>query len=241
MGTAGALTRSPLPVVLMFVRQPEPGRVKTRLAADTSPEHAAALYRLMVEMLRDELLPAAGHDFQLWLYATPGKELAQVGEWLLPPPAPPAESVRLVPQPDTDLAERLEHAGRMAFAAGAPALLLIGSDCVDLRREDLREALATLRNADAVIGPATDGGFWLLGLKRWRDGLFHGVAYSHPETAAQMQARLRGEGFSVALGAERADVDRLVDLTLQPAWVIERMRRRAATSGPEIQRIIDSR
>lgn len=217
------------PAVIFFVRHPVPGRVKTRLAAGSTPELAANLYRIMVEVLRDRLLPHAGREYDLWLYVTPARSAVEVGAWLLG--GTPRKGTRILVQPEGDLAGRLDHAGRCATEAGAGAMLFIGSDCMDLAHEDITGALAELESVDAAIGRATDGGFWLLALRRWMPGLFQGVEYSSPYTYGQLLARLRRYGMPPGALAERTDIDCVEDLARQPEEVKLELRRRAQIAG----------
>ncbi|MCB2154102.1 TIGR04282 family arsenosugar biosynthesis glycosyltransferase [bacterium] len=223
------------PVVVMFVREPEPGRSKTRLASGCTPVQAANLYRIMVEVLRDRLLPHAGCEYDLWIYATPAKAASRIGAWLLG--GSRREGTRVLAQPDGDLTGRLENAGERATQAEADAIVFIGSDCLELTHEDIVEALARLDGADSSIGRATDGGFWILAIRRWMPRLFHNVEYSSRYTCGQMLAQLRRFGMPAVRLDERTDIDKFEDLAQQSDHIKAELRRRAAEAGLDIPSI----
>ncbi len=183
-------------VVMIFVRFPEPGAVKTRLAATIGDDHAAALYQLMTEDQVYRLRRASlEENFKLALYSTPVDRLAQVAMWLNDGKAPIVDAI---PQPERDLAGKLDDAARQAFTAlKAQRVCIIGSDCPDIAGDHIARAFALLGENDAVLGPAADGGFYVLGLRRYEPGLFDGVEYSQADTASQLAAALAEKGYTV--------------------------------------------
>lgn len=219
-----------LPAAVVFLRYPEEGTTKTRLADGSSPGEAANLYRCMVEVVIDSLLPGAGVDYELWVYFTPIHRKADLLDWLFPVQVP--SGVRFVAQPDdAGLAERLERAGEAALESGAPAVLFVGTDCLEMTREDLVEAIRLLDEHPAAIGPSVDGGFWLLAVRRFEQGLFQGIPYSSDRTGRLMQERLRQRGTPAALLPIRRDIDTVADLEAQPRRVRETLAERARKSG----------
>lgn len=177
------------PALLVLAKAPRPGRAKTRLTPPCTPEQAA---RLAAAALRDTLeaglaVRAAAHV--LVLDGEPG-------------PWRPA-GWDVVPQRAGGLGDRL--AG--AFAdAGAPALL-VGMDTPQVTPALLRAGLDGLAHADAVLGPARDGGFWAVGLRAATPGAFAGVPMSTPRTGAAQHARLRALGLRVGALPPLTDVD----------------------------------
>lgn len=114
-------------------------------------------------------------------------------------------------QPEGDLGVRIESILRRGLAQ-APAVLAIGADAPLLTTDHLIAALSSLENADAVLGPAADGGFYLLGLTRCPAGLLCGLAWSTCGTAAVTRSRLRSEGFRVAEIPQLFDIDTVDDV-----------------------------
>lgn len=112
----------------------------------------------------------------------------------------------LWPQRGSDLGSRLEGILRRALAEASSAIA-IGADTPLLTAQHLEEAISALQTHDAVLGPSTDGGFYLIGLTRCPVGLFSDLPWSSNQTIAAMRRRLASEGFSVAELNELSDVD----------------------------------
>jgi hypothetical protein len=188
--------------LLVFARAPVPGQAKTRLIPALGAEGAAALHERLV---RRTLTVAQG--------------LAPVTLCCAPGPEHPffqsiagQRGVELQRQEGADLGERMSRALQAGLSV-APAVILVGTDCADLQRTDLQEAFAGLaEGADAVLGPAADGGYWLLGLRRWDGVLFEGMAWGTAGVLQQTRTALAGLGWRWRELPVRHDVDRPEDL-----------------------------
>jgi len=119
---------------------------------------------------------------------------------------------RPVAQPETDLGGRLEAGFDLAFAEGAERVAAIGTDCVEVAVRHLDRAFEALRGSDAVLGPAADGGYWLIGLAAPCPEAFRGIPWSTAETAARTADALARAGRTVARLPTLRDVDRPEDL-----------------------------
>jgi uncharacterized protein len=185
-----APTRESATTLLVIAKQPLPGRVKTRLVPPCTHEQAAALAEAALTDTLSVVLAAPARRRILVLDGKPGS-------WL-----PPGFDV--IPQCGGPLDERL--AG--AFAAVRGPALLIGMDT-----PQLTPGLLTVdwRGADAVFGPAVDGGFWALGLRVPDPDLLRGVPMSTPRTGAVQRARLLAAGLRVAELPQLRDVDTPAD------------------------------
>ncbi|MBS0660385.1 MAG: TIGR04282 family arsenosugar biosynthesis glycosyltransferase [Verrucomicrobia bacterium] len=190
--------------LLLFVKRPRPGEVKTRLAADLGPEAAADAYR----RLTAAVLRALPREIPLRICFAPDEAQAEVETWLSPSLAQPAT---YHPQGGGDLGVRLAGAFAAAFEAGAERVVVLGSDCIDLTADLLRGAFAALQEVDAVLGPSPDGGYYLLGLRRPSPRVFAGIAWSTERVAAQTLERLAELGWSHRLLPARTDVDTLAE------------------------------
>ena len=186
--------------IVIFAKAPVPGRVKTRLIAALGEEGAA---RLAGEMLEHTLKEAAASGVDHELCGDP--DAAYWGDLL---PAAPFSW-----QGEGGLGERLSRATERVLGEGA-SVLLIGADCPALDRTRLRHAAEALQTHDAVIHPALDGGYVLLGLRRFDPSLFEGIAWSTAAVAQQTLDRLAALGWSVHVGDTLADVDEPADLAL---------------------------
>ncbi len=140
--------------VLFFIKYPEPGSVKTRLAEGSSPELAAEFYRVFVEEKLAEL--EAGADGDLIVFFTPESRRDGVRDWLGP-------GRRLVAQKGADLGRRMENGFREAFFMGYERVVLVGSDIPGLTPEIVNRGLDCIEPDRASLGPAGDGGYYLIG------------------------------------------------------------------------------
>jgi rSAM/selenodomain-associated transferase 1 len=192
--------------VLVFAKAPTPGQVKTRLIPVLGEGAAAELHRKLVDRTLRTALAAAVGPVELWCAPDAHDEFffdcaRQFG-------------IGLREQGAGDLGARMARALDTALAEGTPALL-IGCDCPALTPDYLREAAATLaRGYDAVIGPAEDGGYVLIGIARGPSTpLFEGVAWSTPQVMQQTRARLASLAWRWCELATLWDVDRPQDLS----------------------------
>jgi hypothetical protein len=123
--------------------------------------------------------------------------------------------VRLVKQRGRDLSRRLERAFRERQRAGAERVVVIGSDSPLLSPRLLRRAFSALKRSPAVLGPARDGGFYLIGLSlaaRKLGGTFDGIEWGGPKACRQMLSRLRAAGWRASLLPDLYDVDTQLEL-----------------------------
>lgn len=195
------------PRLVVFLKEPRPGLVKTRLARTIGEEAAANLCR---EMTRDTLEWAANLDgFALTvLYAPAGAE--ESCRALLEGPL--RGNVTLAPQSDGDLGERLARAAESAGRDANGGIILIGTDCPLLGPEEVIEAAARLAESDVVLGPACDGGYYLIALRRPEVHLFAGVPWSTEQVLATTLARAEASGLRTACLHPLRDLDTAADL-----------------------------
>src|SRR5438874_3754289 len=182
--------------LIVFVKAPRPGAVKTRLAKAIGAPAARSAYCHLVETLVNQLQGLSGVE----LCFSPDDAANEVLHWL-------KEGWTIHPQGNGDLGQRLQSAFHRAFHAGAKCVAIIGSDCPAVRVEDIREAWGGLETHDVVLGPATDGGYWLIGLRQLQPNLFRGVQWSTENVFAATIQRVRHAGLSLHLLRELVDVD----------------------------------
>ncbi|MEU8358318.1 TIGR04282 family arsenosugar biosynthesis glycosyltransferase [Nonomuraea sp. NPDC048882] len=186
-----------MPQILIIAKEPVPGRVKTRLTPPFSQEEAAAL---ALASLRDSLRAVAATPAPQRVLALDGLP----GGWL------PEEFV-VIPQRGDGLDERLAAAFSDTHRLRPGPVVLIGMDTPQVTPELLSEAGEALTEHDAVYGPAADGGWWLLGLRRPDPELLLGVPMSHPETGKFQLDRLDRAELTVHQLPELIDVDTAAD------------------------------
>jgi hypothetical protein len=186
------------PRVVLFTRYPTPGAAKTRLIPALGADGAAALHRCLTERTL-AAVRASGLPHELRVTGAPTQAFT---DWLGP--------VAVVDQGDGDLGARLAR-------AGSPyPTLFIGADAPDLTAELLLDAAAALGEAGAAIGPAEDGGYWLLGLAAAIPRVFEAIDWSTDRVFAQTRARLAEAGIRPAILPTLADCDRPGDLARWP-------------------------
>jgi uncharacterized protein len=180
-------------VICIFAKPPVAGQVKTRLAAVLGPERAAALARAFL----DDTIAA--------VRAVPWAQA------LLAATGPMESDLPVLLQGEGDLGARIERVLQAALR-DAPFAIAIGADAPALPRRFLEAARAALAAVDAVVGPADDGGFYLLGLRACPEGLLAGLPWSSAETFTRTVERLRSRGLRVEVLERWFDVDRAEDL-----------------------------
>jgi uncharacterized protein len=190
--------------VIVFAKAPVPGQVKTRLVESLGASGASQLYeRLAVHTLQTALGSGVG---PVTLWCAPSTEYPFFGR------CADEFNVGLHPQSEGDLGRRMADAFQETLNV-APAALLIGTDCPSLTGEDLREAALVLgQKADAVVGPAEDGGYVLIGLRTLACGLFEGVPWGTEKVLPETRRRLKNLGWVWHELAVRWDIDRPEDV-----------------------------
>ena len=187
-------------VLVVFARCPEPGRVKTRLARDVGDEVAAALYAAFVTDLRTRF--AAAPFAVRWAVAPPDAGFAARFAVL---------DGETFPQRGDDLGARMRAAFGRVRDEGFARCVLIGSDTPQLALATVEGAFASLDAADLVLGPARDGGYYLIAARGPLD-VFDGIAWGTATVLAATRARAAAQHLTVALLDEDFDVDDATDL-----------------------------
>jgi rSAM/selenodomain-associated transferase 1 len=192
--------------LLIFARVPALGRVKSRLAAGIGEADALATYHELLGITRAAVITAAV-PATVWLADTAGTTPAatETREWT---------GLATCCQPAGDLGHRMAIAFATAFAAGSARVAIIGTDCPGLRAAHLAQAFALLASHDVVLGPATDGGYYLLGLRQPHPELFQNKSWSTDSVLTDTLADAHRLGLQVALLPELRDVDTAADLAV---------------------------
>ena len=210
LGALGGLpsTRASGDEIIIFTRFPEPGKTKTRLIPVLGAEGAADLQRRMAEHVLAEAQDlAARREVSLEVCYEGGNE-ALLSRWL-------GSRFSYSEQRAGDLGTRMHTAFKEGFLKGNERVLIIGTDCPGLTDKLLETALEDLREHDVVLGPARDGGYYLIGLKRLCPSLFHDIQWGTHDVLAHTLEVVHRNGLSVKLVELMNDVDRPEDLE---AW-----------------------
>ena len=186
----------PEPHVIVFLKAPRLGTVKTRLAATLGEEAALDAY---VKMTHTVLAVLSGWS-RVNLCYTPDEAEPEIHTWMQP-------GWNCMPQGGGDLGTRMHR----AFTKAKGPAVIVGTDCPSIRIDDIHEASKALEEKDLVLGPAKDGGYWLIGLNAPYPALFEGINWSTESVLSDTLARAKAAGLSCHLLRELADVDTEAD------------------------------
>lgn len=198
---------------LIFSRYPEPGLTKTRLIPSLGGKGAAELQRWMTEKVVAEAgRLAAGRPGLCLELAISGGDERQLAAWL-------GSQLRCREQVGNDLGARLAFAFGQAFDRGFQRVVVVGGDCPELTSDILSQAFDRLRHKEMVLGPAADGGYYLMGLRRAVPQLFQGITWGSGQVLRQTLRAAAQVDMEAFLLPRLADVDRPADLALLPtSW-----------------------
>ena len=187
--------------LLVFLKSPIAGQVKTRLASSIGAEHAAALYRQWIGVVLEKLQPVrASTHVVACCDGGPASSFAPwhhlADDWWR--------------QPAGDLGHRLDAAFLGRQSDGFPAIA-VGTDCLDIDDTLIEAAFARLAGGDAVFGPAVDGGYYLVGLAKYLPDFFRGIPWSTARTLAAHQASCAQQKWSYEVLPVLRDIDTLED------------------------------
>jgi rSAM/selenodomain-associated transferase 1 len=162
-----------LPILLIFIKNPIPGHVKTRLANTLGHDEALRIYRILLEKTKQASLGVRVKR-QLWY----SNQVEELDDWS-------SQQFTKFAQKGEDLGARMQYAFEQAFQSGANKVLIIGSDCPELSPEILEQACQALDTHDFVLGPTPDGGYYLLGMTAMEPALFQNIAWSTDQVMPQ--------------------------------------------------------
>jgi len=186
------------------MKYPEEGQVKTRLAKDIGERMAFELYKnFVLDVL--STLERLGINLRGCFYPEDSRE--KLVKWL-------GEQYCYAPQRGTDLGERMKNGFLQAFDEGYSRLIIIGSDIPDLPGDFINEAFSSLKRGDVVIGPALDGGYYLIGFRNdtFLPKAFEGITWSTDTVFRETMDILAKSGRKIHILPEWGDVDMLSDL-----------------------------
>lgn len=195
-GRSGLL--KPRRLLIVFAKNILLGKVKTRLAATIGTQAAFEVYKHLVELTEAQTAQVKDCAIHVWF-----SDVIIEEKWLGQP--------KFV-QEGADLGERMERAFAEGFAQGFSEIIGIGTDLPDLSAEIMEEGFQRLQTHDAVFGPAEDGGYYLLGMKKVHSEIFRDQAWSTEGLLKETLTRLRASEISTALLPMLNDIDTLEDL-----------------------------
>lgn len=191
-------------VLIIFVKHPEAGFVKTRLAKAIGKIEAALLYRFFVEAI---IRRTETKKLKRIIYYTPARKKKEIMGWL-------GKNIEIYPQKGGNLGERLSSAFKWTFEEGARRVVVIGTDSPLLGKKVILKAFKELKNNQCVIGPSSDGGYYLLGLSSFYKEIFEGVEWGTDKVFKQTLNTINRLNLKCSLLDEHFDIDNAEDLIL---------------------------
>ncbi len=192
--------------LICFVRYPEPGKVKTRLAEGLGEREACELYRRFVA---DVLACASEVDACLHVFCHPAEEIEKCRQWL-------GRDVEVFAQRGADLGERMKNSLSDVFSGSAQRAVIIGSDAPDVPSAYISEAFRALQSSGCAVGPAADGGYYLIGFRRnaFLPGVFEDMPWGTSSVLEKTMSCLASHSVSVYTVPGWYDIDTIEDLGL---------------------------
>lgn len=188
-------------LVVVFAKYPTPGRVKTRLIGEVTEQQAAAIHAACLRHTLRVVTRIA--DADIWLAASPDD--ADFSACV-------ADAIFVKPQGPGDLGDRLTRLARQAFDNGYQRVAFVGCDCPELMLTDLETAFNGLNRCDLMIGPALDGGYYLIAMRRFAPSVFDRIDWGTDNVYAQTIGRAEESSLIVGNLQRRPDLDRPEDL-----------------------------
>jgi uncharacterized protein len=186
--------------LIIFLKYPEVGKVKTRLAKVYNETFATEFYRLCVEKLIRDLRENFLSETNVFLFCSDDQDIPKLKKWL-------GNDFICKPQEGFDLGKRMENAFTQVFNSGCEQAIIIGTDIPDINSEIIKDAFGLLNKYDFVIGPSKDGGYYLLGMNKNHPGIFEGINWSTNEVLGETIQKLNYQNFTYILLPELIDVD----------------------------------
>jgi uncharacterized protein len=184
--------------IIIFVRNPELGKVKTRLAATIGNEKTLAIYKALLQHTRSIVDDVHAHKFVFYTDVTNPDDI-----W--------NDCFKLI-QSNGDLGKKIQDAFQLVFNLGYNNVCIIGSDCYDLSTAIIRDAFTALQTKEVVLGPANDGGYYLLGTRQVHVALFEDKQWSTATVLADTEKDCKDLDLSYHLLPTLMDIDDIEDL-----------------------------
>ena len=193
--------------LIIFLKYPEPKKVKTRLGNVIGFDNASRVYSSIAKHLITNLSDSA--DYSFTIFFSPTNKLKEIKNWLH------NYGFDLVPQNGITLGDRISHAFEYSFSMGFKNTIVIGSDCIDLEMENIETAFKILssNNYDSILGPTTDGGYYLIGLQNINyPEIFKDIEWSTNTVFNQTIQKLESLHLNYNILEYFNDIDEISDL-----------------------------
>jgi len=184
--------------LIVFLRYPQIGKVKTRLAETTTKEFALHFYKKCADKIMNEIKRIA--RINKYVFYSEKEEFGKVKKWL-------GGKFYYAHQKGDDLGGRMKDAFQQIFSHGAEKVVIVGTDIPDLNRTIIEQAISELDKNDVVIGPSKDGGYYLLGMKKMYNDLFDDIKFSSHSVLSETIFKIEKLGLRYSLLPQLQDID----------------------------------
>ena len=191
-------------VLIVFVKYPEPGKVKTRIARDLGTERAAKIYSHMARSIIEKVWRA--ETYRTVIYFDPPDRETDIRAWL------GINNVSYEVQSPGTLGDKMSKAIETVFSEGAEKAVLIGTDVPEITAELIRTAFSMLESTEVVLGPTEDGGYYLIGLQMFEPQLFKNIDWSTDVVFNQSLGLIKEQNLSYRIIDSLKDVDTAEDV-----------------------------
>jgi len=188
-------------LLVVFIKNAIPGNVKTRIGAKLGEKTALLIHQLLLDKTKN-LISQINDEIKVKIYYS--DYIDGDDNW----PREPGKEVQV----GTDLGNRMQGAFFSELGTGTGKVCLIGSDILDFDKYTLEKAFEILSRSDIAIGPATDGGYYLIGMKEYHKGLFRDIRWGSDKVLKDTVTRVNELGLSYELMVELNDVDEVEDI-----------------------------
>ncbi len=189
-------------LLILYVKNPIPGKVKTRLAADIGTRNAVEVYRRLLKISKEAL---QGIKYDIWISFDSHIDTNNI--WV-------DTDYKLIVQPEGDLGKKMENDFRRAFSKGYNRVCLLGSDIYDINSQIINTAFDKLISNDSVIGPSYDGGYYLIGFieKAFHRSFFEDIEWSTNQVYGSTINKFQIKKISTVTLPFLHDIDTIEDL-----------------------------
>ena len=189
--------------LILFLKYPEKGRVKTRLDKDIGNEKALLIYKKLVSKILNQI---DSNNYNISIYYFPENKKNEVKKWINLP------NIKYLPQSGDDLGARMLNAFKDSISLKYTKTVIIGTDCLEINDNIISKSFYLLDDSNLVLGPATDGGYYLIGLKAVVETIFQDIHWSTEKVLKQTINKAKEIKLSYKFLDFLSDIDTLEDL-----------------------------
>lgn len=190
--------------LIIFLKYPEAGKVKTRLAKDIGNNEAARIYSLMTLNIIESVV--APECYNTIIFYDPPEKEQEIKNWV------GKKEIQYAPQEGNTLGDRISNAFKVVFSSGIEKAVIIGTDCLDVSSDIINVAIHLLDETEVVLGPAEDGGYYILALNKYRPEIFQDIDWSTKHVLEQTVLKIVENKLTYHKLKTLKDIDTVEDI-----------------------------